>query len=461
MTTRVLLAPRNISGQATEYARAVAPLGIDAEVWSFGPTAFGFHADRVIDPDRLMSDPSLRWDVLREAVDRFDVFHLQYSRSLLPAMHPATPELWDLPLLASLGKRVVMHFRGSDVRLPSVHRELEPDSYFDAMATPVDEERLRNRVTICRRYCDRMLVSTPGLLDYVPDATWLPHVVDPEVWHPPARPQRRTPVVAHIPSSRATKASDTIVPVLERMAASGTITMSVLHDLGRDEMRAALREADVVVDSLTIGDHGLVSVEAMASGAIPVCHIRDANRERNPGVPVVEATVATLGDVLASLAADLPGREALRAECVDWVRNRHAPAVIGAQLLDVYLGPPRPASGVHPDWPRSTTTTQVEALERELELATTAPHGLVAGLGTRRRQLPEWIVARFATRLAALEDALAATEPDHPLLASDQRVDGPGRFPTSATSLGDALRRHPRLHELARRTRRSLRRIAP
>ena len=140
MTTRVLYAPRNISGQATEYVHAVRPYGFDGEVWSYGETAYDFPADRVVDTERLLTDPRARWDLFDEAVRSFDVFHLIYSRSLLDPLGHVLPELWDVPLLKSLGKRVVMHFRGSDVRRPSVHVEKEPDSYL--RGADVDEERI-------------------------------------------------------------------------------------------------------------------------------------------------------------------------------------------------------------------------------------------------------------------------------------------------------------------------------
>jgi hypothetical protein len=88
----------------------------------------GFDADRVLEKSRLVGDPQYRWSVLEEAVRRFDTFHFQYSRSLLFPPEAGLPDLWALPLLKSLGKRVFMHFRGSDVRLRSVHlaRERTP-----------------------------------------------------------------------------------------------------------------------------------------------------------------------------------------------------------------------------------------------------------------------------------------------------------------------------------------------
>lgn len=124
---RVLYAPRDIAGQPGEWAAALRREGVDAQVWSFGEPAFGLRPDRVWDQDRLLADPLYRWQALDEAVKSFDVFHFQYGRGLIDAREPVLPELWDLPLLRSLGKRVYMHWHGSDVRLPSVHAEREPD----------------------------------------------------------------------------------------------------------------------------------------------------------------------------------------------------------------------------------------------------------------------------------------------------------------------------------------------
>lgn len=274
---RVLFAPRNIAGQPTEWAAALKELGHHAEVWSFGEAAFGIPVDRVFDQDRLLADPLYRWQVLDDAVRGFDVFHFQYGRSLLNAHEPELPELWDLPLLRSLGKRVFMHWHGSDVRLKSKHMEREgPDSYL-ADAT-VDEDAILARVSICRRFCDRMFVSTPGLLDYVPDARHIPLAIDAAAWATERGPEPDKPVVVHIPSKRATKGSHHVDAALIPLHEQGVIEYRALSGLTREQVKAEFRRADMVVDSMTIGDHGLVAVEAMACGAVALAHVHERNR---------------------------------------------------------------------------------------------------------------------------------------------------------------------------------------
>jgi hypothetical protein len=454
MTTRVLYAPRNISGQATEYAAAIRPFGYSGEVWSFGPPAYGFPVDRVIDPERMLTDTGYRWDVLDDAVRRFDVFHLQYSRSLLHPVGHVLPELWDLPLLRSLGKRVYMHFRGSDVRLPSRHVAREPDSYLRDTPVEVDEDRILGRIAVCRRFCDAMLVSTPGLLDEVPDAIWTPHVVDVASWATPPRTEPDVPTVVHIPSSRATKGSDVIDPALRALDAQGVIVYRSLSGLGRGELREAIRGADMLVDSITIGDHGLISVEAMAAGTIPIAHVHEENRRRNPGSPVVEATVHDLATVVESLARDPARRAGLRDECRRFARRRHDRPVVGALLAQVYGRPSRPVERSHPDWPRSETRTRVLELEREIDRLRADVDPSVRG-AFGLRSLPEAATERLLSRVGELESALETERPDHPLLVGRGRwrpVDGP-------RSWRDLVKRNPTVHRAARWLALTLRRV--
>lgn len=361
---RVLYAPRDIAGQPGTWARGLRALGARAEVWSFGEPAFGLVPDRVWDADRLLADPAYRWEVLDRAVRGFDVFHFQYGRSLLNAHEPLLPALWDLPLLRSLGKKVFMHFHGSDVRLRSVHMEREPDSYLkDAV---VDEARIHAIVEIARRHCDRMFVSTPGLLDYVPDAELVPLAVDAAAWRTERGPEPRVPVVVHLPSRRATKGSHLVDAALRPLHDEKVVEYRPLSGLSHDQVKAEFARADLVVDSLTIGDHGMVAVEAMACGAIAIAHVHERNRTRVPGCPVVEAVGADLGDVVRRLAEDPAERARLRADSVAWVARRHDTAGIARQLRDAYREPPVPVAAGRPDWPLVDGRGRITALEAEI-----------------------------------------------------------------------------------------------
>lgn len=452
MRRRVLYAPRNISGQATEYTAAVMPYGFDGEVWSYGDPALGFVVDRVIDRERLLTEPRLRWEVLDTAVRHFDIFHFQYGRSLLDPEGVTVPELWDLPLLKALGKQVFMHFRGSDVRLKSMHMEREADSYFKDAAVTCDEPRILGKISICRRFCDGMFVSTPGLLDYVPDATWIPHVVDVSAWRRPVTPDEGIPTIAHIPSSRTTKGSDHIARVLQTLDDEGVCRAVLVEKVGRERVKAVLQQADIVIDSLTIGDHGLISVEAMAAGAIPVAHIHTRNRERNPGVPVVEADKRTLERVLRDLCGSAERRAQLRDECTRWVRQHHDRPVVGQLLATAYRAPPRKPLAAYPDWPRSDTQKRVTRLEAQLERLTSEVSPPLAGFRLILGGAPVVAVNRLVARITELETSLAAVEPDSPLIRA--RL---GQPPPLAGGVRELLRRHPVAHRAARRLARRLR----
>ena len=378
MRPRVLFAPRNIAGQGTEYQRALEPYGYEAEVWSYNNPPFGFSADRIVMEAELMANPMTRWNLFNEAVEHFDIFHFQFSRSLMPVGREL-PMLWDLPLLNSLGKTLVMHFRGTDVRRRSRHIAANPYSYFNTGGPSVPEQRIEAVLDICRMHCHELLVSTPGLLDDVPESTWLPHMIEVDEWYAERGVEPRVPIVLHVPSRRSTKGSNVVDRLAGAAHNSGEIKFVSAAALSRLELRQALQRADIVVDSLGIGDYGLLSVEAMAAGAIAVAHVDPRNRERNPGVPVVEATAETLGQVLSDLARDVERRADIRRLSGEFVRRVHNLEAGGRALAQVYdrAGARRVhlrLSNEHPSWSSAADRSdlvkaniRIRQLERKLD----------------------------------------------------------------------------------------------
>jgi hypothetical protein len=170
-----------------------------------------------------------------------------------------------------------------------------------------------------------MLVSTPDLLDHVPGAVWLPVVVGPASFIPaaPALTGRR-PVVAHAPSSSWLKGSEWIDPVLQRMDRDGLLTYRRVQDMPPIMVPALLREVDVVVDQVVLGNPGVLAAQAMAAGRLVLAHLPEPVRRRFPDPPpVVETTPETLEQVLLSVIEDPEHYRQIAAGGVTFARKYH------------------------------------------------------------------------------------------------------------------------------------------
>jgi len=167
-------------------------------------------------------------------------------------------------------------------------------------------------------------VSTPDLLEFVPDATWLPVVVELDRWRaaaPDAPLARRRPVVVHAPSNAGLKGSELIAPTLARLHEEGVVDYRPVSGVPSAEMPGIFGAADIVLDQFSLGIYGVATCEALAAGRVVVSHVGDGARahiRRTTGLelPVVEARAhgleATLREIVrererfASVAADGP-----------------------------------------------------------------------------------------------------------------------------------------------------------
>lgn len=368
---RILHAARNIANQPADVVRALRALGHDAEVWEYGESAFGYAVDRTIPLDPQARDPRVFWDTFREALDRFDVFHFHFARTLFADAWGGVPAFWDLPLYRALGKKVFFTFHGSDIRIRRVHEQVNPWSYYRFSDIEADDDRTEKVIELCRTYADRLFVVSPDYLHFVPEAEVLPRVIDLAAWPEQAPAQREVPVVLHVPSRRGTKGTDLILAGLERLKAAGVpFELRLLEGVPHAEAKRAIADADVVIDNVLTGDYEVVSLETMASNRVAVANVGPDALAAFPGAPVWSLDPDTFDERLARLLRDRALRLDLAARGRAHVARIHDAPVIARRLAEAYAVPSAPvADRPFPDWLSLDRARRIEAVHRRLARA--------------------------------------------------------------------------------------------
>lgn len=393
---KILHAPSNIANQAWGSVIGLRTLGHDAEVWHYGVNRFGFSAHRVIEESR---DPSVLLRVMTDALgEDFDVFHFHYARSLIPATS-GLPLMWDLPVLRALGKRIVFTFHGSDVRKRAQHMEQDPWSYFRFADIPCDEEAIEKRLAIIRTYATGLVVAGAPLLDFVPDATYVPKVIDLADITAGVPPNHARPLVVHAPSSRASKGTDFVLREVDALQSRGvSFDFRLAEGLSHTAFLELLSEADIVVDNLLMGDCEVSALEAMALGKPVVTRILERVLDEHPDLPAVHADPETFGSTLESLLADPRRRADLGEQGRLYVEKDHSPAVVAERLLRIYEAPSTPTTRTFPEWVPSATDKRILALEERAQNLEKQNAAYRNALDERNR-----VVDRLKERLAKME----------------------------------------------------------
>lgn len=223
-------------------------------------------------------------------------------------------------------------FHGEDIRSPARHRELEPDSPYVADAPRTSHlQALSDALSPhVAAFDGPVLVANPELLDHLADAEWLPLVVD-TVGFAPTRevllPQV-PPMVFYAGSPDSPTAQAAAALHAERR-----IRLVVAQDPERYQHQ--LLGCDIVLDELGVGGWSLSAVEGMSSGKVVIGHVSDRVRARvETDVPILQATPATLSDVIAGALADPEPARAMAREGREFVLEHHD----GRRAADILAG---------------------------------------------------------------------------------------------------------------------------
>lgn len=343
---RVLVGPTNYAGQGHLWSRALETHipGLSARSTAVDThTGFEFPVDNAVAVSIYRH--SKRWqDAQFEAISR------GFTHVLLESMRPMTGHKFnhltdELHAFSEAGVSVALLAHGTDVRSPLRHARMNRWSPFADDAESARLERLAsaNREVAVATGLP-LFVSTPDLLDDLPDATWCPVVVDPRRWQAlvPPLSGMRPPVVVHSASAPRVKGTDMVDPILQAWHEQGRITYQRLTGVPHSELPEMVKSADIVLDQFRIGSYGVAACEAMAAGRVVVGHVTQHVRDRvraltQRDLPVVEATPETLESTLASLIEDPTTTRKMARQGVEFVEAVHGGAFSADVLWQLWL----------------------------------------------------------------------------------------------------------------------------
>jgi glycosyltransferase involved in cell wall biosynthesis len=334
MRLNVLHLPSEFAGQVNLSAKGLREIGINA-FNTARPNAFGYPVD--IDP-RIKAFPFLKG--IRNPVlffkwlDRFDVFH--YHKS------PYLPGGVDVKTLKKKNKSFVIEFWGSDIRLHDIERQRNP---FFAGDNATNQKRKRNRLKFWSDLTDEVIMSDHSadvfLTAYFKKIHIVGQRIDSRLYHPvyPAL-NNNCPKILHAPSDSLVKGTKYVHKAVEKLKASG-LRFEYVEVAGVSHQKAMqlYAGADIVVDQLTLGSHGVFACEAMALGKPVVCYILEELMATYPeGFPIINANPETIAEVLEELICSAQKRHEIGKQSRVYAETVHDIRVVANKLLKIYTG---------------------------------------------------------------------------------------------------------------------------
>ncbi len=304
---RVTHCPVNVAGIPWENVQALRRKGVDARLVVFERARLHPEADVSLDRTGGFARRQLtQWQALASLLPRTDVFHFYFGLTLVP-------KAVQFPILRVLRRKSVFHYLGSDIRGKS-----------------------REELAYGKR-ADAEIVGSFDALRWVPEAHMVPPGLDLRPFTPVPPSDRARPRVVHAPSNREKKGTAHVIAACKELG----LELDIVEGVPHDEARVRYARADIVVDQLNAGWHGIFALEAMALGKPVVLKlnpdvVEQAELHYGLRVPLVPTTAETLAEDLRPLVESPALRREVGAASRAYVEQVHDIDRIADRLLGIY-----------------------------------------------------------------------------------------------------------------------------
>lgn len=321
--------------------------------------AQGFHADYLIKGSGWLTYDKGAWDfkmlLLLPGPLRF-LYEFLWAWWLYPKyeiVHSHFLTLigggfWEIRFLRLMGKRLVFHFRGCDIRDREENMRLNPElnacqecTYPASWCHNPWKDRLRG---LAREFGDLFLVTTPDLRDFVPEAIHFPFLI-PELSDgtmpgaDSSRQRKRNErfKIIHVTNHEGIDGTRYVVEATRRLQEEGyDVELIMPRRMPFQEVLKLYPHSDLSVGKLRMGYYANAQIEALCFGVPVMCYMRQSFLAGLPDCPIINVTPQTL---YKNLKYSLEHREELEevgGRGPDFARRHHDGAMLARRLIELY-----------------------------------------------------------------------------------------------------------------------------
>jgi hypothetical protein len=318
--------------------RILRQQGVNADYLAVGRSPWWDQADYGFRPTRwpLVSVLNEMWSVWR-VVSRYQIVHSHFMVTL-------TRTGWEWPLLKRMGRSIVVHYRGCEIRNRELNQRLHPAVNIcqecDYDPAPCEAAINVRRRRLARECGDAFLVTTPDMNDFVPEAVHIPFFVTrPEAVAAPRPPGTTGPFkIVHATNHPGIEGSRHIRRAIDALRSRGwAIDFVELNGVTHERVLAELRDADLSIGKMKMGYYANAQIESLAVGVPTITYVRpelmtDDLRESG----FIFATIDTLETVLEDCLLHPEALAEKRARAREGILRLHDNAAIAMGYVALY-----------------------------------------------------------------------------------------------------------------------------
>ncbi len=274
-----------------------------------------------------------------QIMSRYDVIHIHFSSIL-------TDDGRDIIYLKEMGKIIVFHFRGCDLRQKTINIELNPGlnccSECDYPMGSCENDLQYRRISFAKRYADLLFVTTPDLLDFMPEAEHIPFIAPDKSEIEKIVPAKRNRNTFRVVTSSNHDGIDGTVYIrnaIKKLTDEGeNIELIEVKKTPYHMALAIYKTADLYIGKLRIGYYNNANIETMMMGIPNMCYIREEFLKKIPDCPIIVIRPETTYETLKSYLHQRDKLHEIGRRGLDFVMKYHEPSKISRLMIERYNG---------------------------------------------------------------------------------------------------------------------------